>query len=65
MDEANGCSDGLLLEALDNADARFTAKSLGHYLKKHAGRIVEGMRIEIRKDTHTKINKYRVTKAEG
>ncbi|WP_210183133.1 bifunctional DNA primase/polymerase [Bradyrhizobium sp.] len=55
------CSDGLLTEAIESAvPGRSNAKSLGQYLHARNGKILGGMRLVGRYDSHSKMWKYTV-----
>ncbi|MDN3278710.1 bifunctional DNA primase/polymerase [Frankia sp. RB7] len=58
------CSDGLLTEAIESAvPGRANAKNLGHYLHARNGKILGGMRLVGRYDSHGKMWKYTVRDA--
>lgn len=58
------CSDGLLTEAIESAvPGRSNAKTLGHYLHARNGKILGGMRLVGKYDSHHKMWKYIVRDA--
>jgi hypothetical protein len=71
-DHSQGVSAGDIVEsehdgvrqALDAIGKANDTKGLGHYLKAKQGQIVGGLRLTGKRDTHDKINRYRVTRAE-
>jgi hypothetical protein len=55
--------DGIA-EALDGQDYEHDAKRLGRYLQTKHGQIIDGVRLEMRKDSHRKINVFRAIRLE-
>ncbi len=57
------CSDTSLLEAIESAVPRATAKTLGVYLKRYEGKIVGGLHLHGAYDKHRKLWIYRAKKS--
>jgi hypothetical protein len=67
FDEAEAASDqGVgLWDALEGALPKVTTRLLGEYLTRNKDRVVEGLRLEMQRDTHRKVNRFRVVRVKG